>query len=188
MERDRMSILLQALPYVLILKKPTYFWRRKNHLFWQGSISCRGWCYDHNFLRFSTIFGERIGIFLINQCHDPIFAWFSFVLSKKRQVFRQIFKRKYFLNHNVGPGFETKKVGAFISSFSAETLLGWPPWSDLDCATNYFREVEHEDAEANKLCSNKLCYNVCTLETNFVRPSFVITYTWNKSLFEQTLL
>jgi hypothetical protein len=24
----------------------------------------RGRCYDHNFLRFSTIFGEKIGVFL----------------------------------------------------------------------------------------------------------------------------
>jgi hypothetical protein len=33
-----------------------------------------GRCYDHNFLRFSTIFGEKIGVFLKNQCYDQIFA------------------------------------------------------------------------------------------------------------------
>jgi hypothetical protein len=31
-------------------------------------------CYDHNFLRFSTIFGEKIGVFLKNQCYDQNFA------------------------------------------------------------------------------------------------------------------
>jgi hypothetical protein len=29
----------------------------------------RGRCYDHNFLRFLTIFGEKIGVFLKNQCY-----------------------------------------------------------------------------------------------------------------------
>jgi hypothetical protein len=28
----------------------------------------------HNFLRFLTIFGEKIGAFLKNQCYDPNFA------------------------------------------------------------------------------------------------------------------
>jgi hypothetical protein len=32
----------------------------------------RGRCYDHNFLRFSTIFGEKIAVFLKNQCYDQI--------------------------------------------------------------------------------------------------------------------
>jgi hypothetical protein len=31
-------------------------------------------CYDHNFLRFLTIFGEKIGVFLKNQCYGQIFA------------------------------------------------------------------------------------------------------------------
>jgi hypothetical protein len=34
----------------------------------------RGRCYDHNFLRFLTIFGEKIGVFLKNQCYDQNFA------------------------------------------------------------------------------------------------------------------
>jgi hypothetical protein len=33
-----------------------------------------GRCYDHNFLQFSTIFGEKIGVFLKNQCYDQNFA------------------------------------------------------------------------------------------------------------------
>jgi hypothetical protein len=44
--------------------------------------------------------GEKNGDFLKNQCCDPIFALFSFVLS---QFFRQIFRRKYLKNHNIGP-------------------------------------------------------------------------------------
>jgi hypothetical protein len=31
-------------------------------------------CYDHNLLRFSTIFGEKIGVFLKNQCYHQNFA------------------------------------------------------------------------------------------------------------------
>jgi hypothetical protein len=41
--------------------------------------------------------------FLKNQCYDQNFAYFSFVLSQKRQFFRRIFRRKYFKNHNIGP-------------------------------------------------------------------------------------
>jgi hypothetical protein len=35
-----------------------------------------------------TIFGEKIGVFLKNQCYDQNFAYFSFVMSQKRQFFR----------------------------------------------------------------------------------------------------
>jgi hypothetical protein len=38
-----------------------------------GSVAW-GRCYDHNFLRFATIFGEKIGVFLKNQCYDQYFA------------------------------------------------------------------------------------------------------------------
>jgi hypothetical protein len=31
-------------------------------------------CYDHNFLQFSTIFGEKIAAFLKDQCYDQNFA------------------------------------------------------------------------------------------------------------------
>jgi hypothetical protein len=33
----------------------------------------------HNFRRFLTIFGEKIGVFLQNQCYDQNFALSSFV-------------------------------------------------------------------------------------------------------------
>jgi hypothetical protein len=33
----------------------------------------RGRCYDHNFLRFFPIFGEKIGVLLENQCYDQFF-------------------------------------------------------------------------------------------------------------------
>jgi hypothetical protein len=39
-----------------------------------GSSPARGRCYDHNFLRFLTIFGEKIGVFLKNQWYDQIFT------------------------------------------------------------------------------------------------------------------
>jgi GTPase SAR1 family protein len=46
-------------------------------------------CYDHNFLRFSTIFGEKIGVlFSKTNVVITIFAKTSSSLSKKRQNFR----------------------------------------------------------------------------------------------------
>jgi hypothetical protein len=41
-----------------------------------GVSLMRTWdrCYDHNFLLFLTIFGEKIGVFLKNQCYDRNFA------------------------------------------------------------------------------------------------------------------
>jgi hypothetical protein len=49
-------------------------------LFW-------GRCYDHKFLRFSPIFGEKMAFFL-NTNVMIIFSKFRFVLSQKRQFFR----------------------------------------------------------------------------------------------------
>jgi hypothetical protein len=46
-----------------------------------------GRCYDHDFLRFLTLFGEKNGVFLRNQCYDQHFALFAFVLSQKLQFF-----------------------------------------------------------------------------------------------------
>jgi hypothetical protein len=48
------------------------------------------------FCDFLTIFCEKIGVFLKDQCYDQNFAYFSFVLSQKRQLFRRIFRRKIF--------------------------------------------------------------------------------------------
>jgi hypothetical protein len=50
-----------------------------------------GRCFDHNFLQFSTIFSEKFGAFLKNQCCDQQIALFSFVLSQKRQFFAEFF-------------------------------------------------------------------------------------------------
>jgi hypothetical protein len=38
------------------------------------AMSTRGRCYDDNFLRFLTIFGEKIGVFHKNLCYDQNFA------------------------------------------------------------------------------------------------------------------
>jgi hypothetical protein len=62
-----------------------------NHSFWSCDLQVCKWCYDHNFLRFSTIFVEKIGVFLKNQCYDQIFEQFSFVFSQKWQLFRWFF-------------------------------------------------------------------------------------------------
>jgi hypothetical protein len=56
--------------------------------FFGQSVITRGRCYDHNFLRFSPIFGEKIGVFIKYQCFDQLISKFGFVLSQKRQFFR----------------------------------------------------------------------------------------------------
>jgi hypothetical protein len=48
------------------------------------------------------MFGEKNGVFLVNQCCDQILAKYSGSLSKKRQYFRQFFVN-FFKNHNIGP-------------------------------------------------------------------------------------
>jgi hypothetical protein len=51
----------------------------------------RGRCYDHNFLRFSTIFGEKIGVFPINQCYDQILNNLALFWVKNANIFAEIF-------------------------------------------------------------------------------------------------
>jgi hypothetical protein len=69
-----------------------------------------------------TIFGEKIGVFLKNQCYDQNFAYFSFVLSQKCQFFRQIFWRKYLKNHNIGP-----RIANLFSQRIIAHLKAWAP-------------------------------------------------------------
>jgi hypothetical protein len=38
------------------------------------NLCTRGRCYDNNFQRFFLIFGEKIGVFLKNQCYDHNFC------------------------------------------------------------------------------------------------------------------
>jgi hypothetical protein len=68
-----------------------------------------GRCYDHNFLRFLTIFGKKMAFFLNTNVMINFFSKFSFVLSQKRQFFRKIFRRKYLKNHNIGPRWVCEK-------------------------------------------------------------------------------
>jgi hypothetical protein len=60
------------------------------------SVTTGGRCYDHIFLQFLTIFREKFGVFLKNQCHDQNFANFSFVLSQKRHFFAEFFGENIF--------------------------------------------------------------------------------------------
>jgi hypothetical protein len=68
--------ILQVLKYILL------FWARR---------------YDHNFMRFSSISGEKIGAFLRNQCNYPNFYLKKLAIfwTKKRHFIGQIFRRKY---------------------------------------------------------------------------------------------
>jgi hypothetical protein len=46
-------------------------------------------------MQFVPIFGEKIGVFLKNQCYDQYFSKTSSSLSKKTPIFSPIFWRKY---------------------------------------------------------------------------------------------
>jgi hypothetical protein len=63
-----------------------------------------GRCYDHNFLQFFTIFGEKIGVFLKYQCYDQLFQNLA-LFGVKNANFLLNFLAKIFKNHNIGPGF-----------------------------------------------------------------------------------
>jgi hypothetical protein len=56
---------------------------------WENMIWGR--CYDHNFLRFLPIFGEKIGVFLKNQCYDPILHNLDLFLAKNANFFAKFF-------------------------------------------------------------------------------------------------
>jgi hypothetical protein len=47
--------------------------RLSTNFFTDQRLHFRGQCFDHNFLRFSPIFGEKIGVFLKKQCYYNFF-------------------------------------------------------------------------------------------------------------------
>jgi hypothetical protein len=65
----------------------------------------RGRYYDHKNWRFSQ-----------KQCYDQNLEHFSFILSKKRQFFRRIFRRKYIKNHNIGARILQVRQKSFLLS------------------------------------------------------------------------
>jgi hypothetical protein len=79
---------------------PKYaFWFVINYI---CMIVTRGRCYDHNFLRFLPIFGEKMAFFsktngMIKILHNLALSWV------KNANFLQLFLAKYFKNHNIGP-------------------------------------------------------------------------------------
>jgi hypothetical protein len=64
-----------------------------------------------------TIFGEKIGVYLKNQCYDQIFEKFSFVLSQKHQFFRRFFGENIsqFITWPGHTGCKLKNVGRFLN-------------------------------------------------------------------------
>jgi hypothetical protein len=44
-----------------------------------------------------------MGVFLKNYYHDPDYVKTSSILNKNRKYFQQIFRQKYFKNHDIGP-------------------------------------------------------------------------------------
>jgi hypothetical protein len=56
-----------------------------------GRIGAWGRYYDHNFLQFLTIFGEKIGVFLKYHCYDQNFCIIYLFYGSKTQIFSPIF-------------------------------------------------------------------------------------------------
>jgi hypothetical protein len=59
--------------------------------------------YDHNFLRFLTIFGEKLAFFSKTNVMIKILHNLALFFVKHANFFRRIFWRKYLNNHNIGP-------------------------------------------------------------------------------------
>jgi hypothetical protein len=67
---------------------------------WNNSDNQKNWgrCYDHNFLQFFPIFGEKFGVFLKYQCYDQFFQnlalfWVknvNFLLNFSAKIFQKI--------------------------------------------------------------------------------------------------
>jgi hypothetical protein len=95
--------------FVLFFSRPLQRQRKKVwNLFFTDS-GTRGRCYDKNFLRVSTIFREKIGDFLKNQCYDQIFEQFS--LESNTANFSPYFRRKNLKSHNIwSPCFHSKSA------------------------------------------------------------------------------
>jgi hypothetical protein len=58
--------------------------------------TCGSQCYDYNFQQFFTIFDEKIGVLLKNQCYDPFFQKLAVVLSKSANFFADFFAENIF--------------------------------------------------------------------------------------------
>jgi hypothetical protein len=88
-----------------------------------------GRCYNHNFRRFSTFFGGKIGVFLKNQCYDQMFAKkTSRSLSKKLLFFAKCFGENNF-NHNIGTRSEKIIQKCIFLNFSSKIF--WPKTSSF---------------------------------------------------------
>jgi hypothetical protein len=53
--------------------QPPFLGGQFNSMYRRPASVTRGRCYDHNFLRFFLIFGDKIGVFLKYQCYDQLF-------------------------------------------------------------------------------------------------------------------
>jgi hypothetical protein len=79
------------------------FWLPPNTLV-GFDLTTRGRCYDHNFLRFLPIFGEKkLAFFSKTNVMITIFAKTSSSLSKNANIFARFFVENIFKNHSIGP-------------------------------------------------------------------------------------
>jgi hypothetical protein len=60
-----------------------------------GSNLARGRCYDHNFLRFSTIFVEKIGVFSKTNVMINIWHNLALFLVKNANFFAEFFGENF---------------------------------------------------------------------------------------------
>jgi hypothetical protein len=69
----------------------------------ETTCNVRGKCYDQNFLRFPRIFGEKIGVFLENQCYVSNTCS---ILCPKFNFFDNFLGEIFLKIPNIGPGFK----------------------------------------------------------------------------------
>jgi hypothetical protein len=115
-------------------------------------IGSRGRCYDHNFLRFFPIFGEKIGVFLKYQCYDQLFSKFSFVSSQKRQFFAKFFGENILKIITSAPGAnpKTASYNPGVVKFTTSRVA----WSVLK-TKNYFTSNKRSSLLKRCRCSGE---------------------------------
>jgi hypothetical protein len=100
-----------------------------------GNISPNPWWMLWS--QFSPILGEKIDVYLKNLCYDDIFAKTSGTLfEQKNQYFREILRRKYFKNHNIGPW--SRRQCLWIRKRRVGTIHRVPQIKDMYNLTRYF--------------------------------------------------
>jgi hypothetical protein len=111
-------------------------------------IQTRGQCYDHNLLRFLTIFDEKMAFFLKPMLWSKIFHNLALFWVKNANFFAEFFGENIFKNHNIGPSIELcEKWGSFKRAHlftNKEVTKHWNRRSDTEELRNEYQIYIHE--------------------------------------------